>query len=330
MPVIIGRRELIAAVAGAAVWPLTVRAQQASMRVIGFLSSRSPSESSGVVAAFRQGLGESGFVEGQNLAIAFRWAEGHYDRLPALAAELVDLRVNVLFAAGGPPSAFAAKAANATIPIVFSAVNHPVELGLVASLNRPGGNVTGMSMFTAEIATKNVSLLREMVPAVTVVAYLINPTNPAAKIYSDSMVAAASALGITARVVNASKEQDLDDAFASSKKFGAAGLVVIGEPFFDSQRDSIVALAERYTLPAIYTFREYVTAGGLMSYGPSITDAYRRGGIYVARILKGEKPADLPVMQPTKFDLAVNLKTAKTLGLNVPPTLLATADEVIE
>ena len=325
------RREFIAVLGGAAVgWPLAAHAQQPAMPVIGFLSSRSPSESSDVVAAFRQGLGESGFVEGQNLAIAFRWAEGHYDRLPALAAELVDLHVNVLFAAGGPPSAFAAKAATATIPTVFSAVNHPVELGLVASLNRPGGNLTGTSMFTAEIASKNVNLLKEMVPAATLVAYLINPTNPAAKIYSDSVIAAASALGITARVVNASTEQDLDDAFASSKRFGAAGLVVIGEPFFDTQRNRIVALAQRYALPAIYTFREYVTAGGLMSYGPSITDAYRRGGIYVARILKGEKPADLPVTQPTKFDFAINLKMAKILGLNVPPTLLATADEVIE
>jgi putative tryptophan/tyrosine transport system substrate-binding protein len=325
------RREFISLLGStAAAWPLAVGAQQASTRVIGFLSSRSPNESSGVVAAFRQGLDESGFVEGHNLAIAFRWAEGHYDRLPALAAELVDLRVNVLFAAGGPPSAFAAKAANATIPIVFSAVNHLVELGLVASLNRPGGNVTGMSMFTAEIAAKNVNLLKEMVPAITVVAYLINPTNPTAKIYSDSVVAAASALGLTARVVNASTEQELDDAFALSKKFSAAGLVVTGEPFFDTQRDRIVALAQRYALPAIYTFREYVTAGGLMSYGPRITDAYRQGGIYVARILKGEKPANLPVMQPTKFDFAINLKTARTLGLNVPPMLLATADEVIE
>jgi putative ABC transport system substrate-binding protein len=185
-------------------------------------------------------------------------------------------------------------------------------------------------MFTAEIAAKNVNLLKEMVPAITVVAYLINPTNPTAKIYSDSVVAAASALGLTARVVNASTEQELDDAFALSKKFSAAGLVVTGEPFFDTQRDRIVALAQRYALPAIYTFREYVTAGGLMSYGPSITDAYRQGGIYVARILKGEKPANLPVMQPAKFDFAINIKTARTLGINVPPMLLATADEVIE
>jgi putative ABC transport system substrate-binding protein len=229
------RREFITFLGStAAAWPLAVRAQQASTRVIGFLSSRSPNESSGVVAAFRKGLDESGFVEGQDLAIAFRWAEGHYDRLPALAAEPVDLRVNVLVPAGGPPSAFAAKAANATIPIVFSAVNHPVELGLVASLNRPGGNATGMSMFTAEIAAKNVNLLKEMVPAISVVAYLINPTNPTAKIYSDSVVAAASALGLTARVVNASTEQELDDAFALSKEFSAAGLVVTGELFFDT------------------------------------------------------------------------------------------------
>jgi len=324
------RREFITLLGVAAASPFSARAQQTAVPAIGFLSSRSPGESSGVVAAFRQGLGESGFVEGQNLTIAFRWAEGHYDRLPALAAELVNLRVNVLFAAGGPPSALAAKAATTTIPIVFSAVNHPVELGLVASLSRPGGNLTGMSMFTAEIAAKNVELLKKMVPTATIVAYLINPTNPAAKIYSDSVVAAASALGMTVRVVNASTEQELDDAFASSKKFDAGGLIVVGEPFFDSRRDRIVALAERYALPAVYTFREYVMAGGLMSYGPSLPDAYRRGGIYVARILKGETPTDLPVMQPTKFDLTINLKTAKTLGLIVPPTLLATADDVIE
>jgi len=325
------RRQFITLVAGAsATWPLAARAEQSPTRTIGFLSSRSPGESSGVVTAFRQGLEESGFVEGQNVAIAFRWAEGHYERLPALAAELANLHVDVLFAAGGPPSAFAAKAATPAVPIVFSAVNHPVELGLVASLNRPGGNITGMSMFTAEITAKNLNLLKEMVPAATIVAYLINPANPAAKIYSDSVIAAATALGITAHGVYASTEQDLDNAFASLKDFGAAGLVVIGEPFFDSQRERIVALAKRYALPAIYTFREYVTAGGLMSYGPSLTDAYRRGGVYVGRILKGEKTAELPVMQPTKFNLAINLKSAKALGLNVPPTLLATADEVIE
>jgi putative ABC transport system substrate-binding protein len=326
------RREVFIFLGAVAAWPLAVHshADAADMPVIGFLSSRSPSESSGVVAAFRQGLGESGFVEGQNLAIAFRWAEGRYDRLPALAAELTGLRVNVLFAAGGPPSAVAAKAATTTIPIVFSAVNHAVELGLVASLHRPGGNLTGMSVFTAEIAEKNVELLKEMVPTAAILAYLINPTSPAAKIYSDSVVAAGRSLGITVRAVDASTEQELDNAFASSKGFGAGGLVVVGEPFFDTQRDRIVALAERYALPAMYTFREYVTAGGLMSYGPSLPDSYRRGGIYVGRILKGEKPADLPVMQPAKFDFAINLKTARALGLSIPQSLIYRADEVIE
>jgi putative ABC transport system substrate-binding protein len=435
------RREVFILLGGAVAWPLAVHshADAADMPVIGFLSSRSPGESSGVVAAFRQGLGETGFVEGQNLAIAFRWAEGRYDRLPALAAELVGLRVKVLFAAGGPPSAVAAKAATTTIPIVFSAVNQPVELGLIASLNRPGGNLTGMGIFTAALAEKNVGLLKEMVPTAAVVAYLVNPTTPSAKMYSDPVMATASALGITVRVVDASTEQELDNAFASSKMFGADGLVVIGEPFFESQRERIVALAERYALPAIYTFREYVTAGGLMSYGPNLPDSYRRGGMYVGRILKGEnvveateaeaaaralglevakleirraediapaleaikahadalyvgpggalvnanrvrihtlslsaqlptvyrlrgfveagglmsyganvadlfrraaeivdkilrgtKPVDIPVEQPTKFELVINLTTAKAFGIEIPPLLLARADEVIE
>jgi putative tryptophan/tyrosine transport system substrate-binding protein len=242
------RREFITLI-GAAVWSLPLRAQQQETREIGFLSSRSPGESSGVVAAFRQGLSESGFVEGENLTIAFRWAEGHYDRLSTLAAELVNLRVTVLFAAGGAPSAAAAKAATTAIPIVFSAVNDPVQLGLIASLNRPGGNLTGMSMFTDEIAAKNVELLKEMVPTASIVVNLINPTNPTAKIYSDAVAAAARALDLTIHVVNASTEQELDYAFASSKKLRAGGLIIIGEPFFDSQRDRIVALAERVELP---------------------------------------------------------------------------------
>jgi putative tryptophan/tyrosine transport system substrate-binding protein len=324
------RREFIALLGAAAAWPFAARAQQSTMPVIGFLSSRSPGESAGLVAAFRQGLRESGFVEGQNLLIAFRWAEGHYDRLPALAADLVDLRVAVLFSAGGPPAAIAAKAATTTIPIVFSAVNDAVEVGLVTSLNRPGGNISGMSILTAELTAKNVELLKELVPGATVMGYLVNPSNPAAKIYAKPAVTAASALGIAVRVVNASAERELDEAFASLANLGAGGLVVPGEPFFDSQRDRIVALAARYAVPAIYTFREYAVAGGLMSYGPSLTDSYRRAGIYVARVLKGERPADLPVQQPTKFDLVINLKTANTLGLSVPQTLLAIADEVIE
>jgi ABC-type uncharacterized transport system substrate-binding protein len=260
--------------------------------------------------------------------IAFRWAEGHYDRLPAL--DLVGIRVAVLFAAGGPPSALAAKAATATIPIVFSAVNDPVQLGLVASLNRPGGNVTGMSTFNAGLGAKSVELLKELVPAAAVIAYLVNPSNPSAEIYSKGAVTAASALGIQVHVLNASTEHDLDQAFASLAKLGAGGLVVMGEPFFDSQRDRIVALSARHSVAAIYTFREYVVAGGLMSYGTSLPDSYCQAGVYAGRVLKGEKPTDLPVMQPTKFHLALNLKTAKALGLDVPATLLARADEVIE
>jgi putative ABC transport system substrate-binding protein len=262
--------------------------------------------------------------------IAFRWAEGHYDRLPALAADLIDLRAAVLFAAGGPPSAVAAKAATSTIPTVFSAVNDPVQLGLVASLNRPGGNITGMSLFASELWEKVFELLKELVPAATVIAYLVNPSNPSAEVYSKAGVAAARALGIQVHVLNASTEHDLEESFASLAKLGAGGLVVPNEPFFDSQRDRIVALSARYGVAAVYSIREYVVAGGLMSYGTSLTDSYRRAGIYTGRILKGEKPADLPVMQPTKFELVLNLKTATALGLTIPPTLLARADEVIE
>ena len=325
------RREFITLLGGAAAaWPLAARGQQRAMSMIGFLSSRSPGESAGVVAAFRQGLGEAGFVEGQNLAIAFRWAEGHYDRLPALAAELVDLRVVALFAAGGPPSAVAAKAATSTIPVVFSAVNDPVRLGLIPSLNRPSGNITGMSFLNSEIIGKSAQLLKEMVPAVAAIAYLVNPSSPSAEVYSKEAPAIARTLGIRVPVLDASTEHDLDEAFASLGKIGADALVVPAEPFFDSQRDRIVALAARHALPAIYGLREYAVAGGLMSYGASLPDAYRQGGVYVGRILKGDKPADLPVMQPTKFDLVLNLKTSKALGLTVPDRLLALADEVIE
>jgi putative tryptophan/tyrosine transport system substrate-binding protein len=325
------RRDFITGVSGAAIaWPHVAHAQQQAMPVIGFLSSRSPGESAGVVAGFRQGLSEAGFVEGQNAVVAFRWAEGHYDRLPALAAELVGLRVAVLFTAGGPPAAFAAKAATQAIPIVFSAAMDPERIGLVTSLNRPGGNITGMSLQPVGLAAKSVQLLKRLLPSATLIGYLINPSNPAASVYTSEASAAANALGISIRIFNASTEQALDEVFASLPKSGVSGLAIPAEPFFDSQRDRIVALAARYSIPAIYGLREYGAAGGLMSYGTSLPDTYRHAAVYVGRILKGEKPADLPVMQPTKYDLVLNMKAAKALGLNIPDQLLALADEVIE
>jgi len=326
------RRVFITLLGGAAAaWPFTARAQQGAMPVIGFLSSRSPGESAGVVTAFRQGLREAGFVEGQNVMIAFRWAEGRYDRLPDLAAELVALPVAVLFTAGGPPSAFAAKAATQTIPVVFSAAIDPDQIGLVASLNRPGGNITGMSIYPSEIAAKCVQLLKELLPAATVIGYLVNPNNPTAvEVYTKEASSAAGALGITIQVLGASTEHDLEEAFASLAKLRADGLVVPAEPFFVSQRERIVTLAARHRVTTIYGSREYVQSGGLMSYGASLRESYRRAAVYVGRVLKGEKPSDLPVIQPTKYDLVLNLKTAKALGLNVPDKLLALADEVIE
>jgi putative ABC transport system substrate-binding protein len=325
------RREFIRLLGGAAaVWPLTALAQQPAVPVIGFLSSRSSGDSTGVLAAFYQGLREAGFVEGQNVQIAFRWAEGNYDRLPALAADLVGLPVAAIFAAGGQPSTFAAKAKTSTIPIVFSAVSDPVQLGLVASLNKPGGNITGMSMFAEDLWAKSAELLKQLVPKASVVAYLINPSSPSTAMYAKAAATAASSLGVGVTMLHAGTEQALNEAFANFVKSGAGGLVVPNEPFFDTQRDRMVALATRYAVPVIYPFREYVMAGGLMSYGPSLADLYRQAGIYLGRVLKGEKPGELPVQQPTKFELFINLKTARTLGLIIPPSLLATADEVIE
>jgi putative ABC transport system substrate-binding protein len=324
------RREFITLLGGAAMtWPLPARAQQA-MPLLGFLSSRSPDESAGVVEAFRQGLRETGFVEGLNLTIAFRWAEDRYDRLPALAAELVALPVAIIYSAGGPPAALAAKVATSVIPIVFAAHNDPVAMGLVASLNRPGGNITGMSLFASNLWAKNVELLKELVPAAKVMAYLINPSSPSAAAYSSGAAQAAAALGIDIHVLKASTEREIDEAFASLAKLLAGGLIVPNEPFLDSRRERITALAARYAVPALYTFREYVLAGGLASYGPSLPDSYRRAALYAGRILKGEKPADLPVQVPSKFEFVLNLKTAKELGLEVPPMLLARADEVIQ
>ena len=324
------RREVIAGLVGAAAWPFALRAQQAATPVIGFLSSRLPAKSAIVVDAFRDGLAQVGFVEGRNVGIAFRWAEGNYERLPALAAELVKLNVTVILAAGSTPSARAAKDATRSIPIVFSAAPDPVAFGLVASFNRPSGNVTGMATLTAELGAKSVEVLKEMVPGIALVAYLLNPLAASADTEAAGALEAARHLGVRVHLLRASTEREIDDAFAALKALGAHGLVVQGDPFFDSRRERIVALTEEYRVPAKFAWREYVVSGGLMSYGTSLPDSYRRAGVYVGRILKGEKPADLPVMQPDKFELVLNLKAAKALGIEVPPRLMERANELIE
>jgi putative tryptophan/tyrosine transport system substrate-binding protein len=325
------RRKLLAILGGViAGWPVAALAQQAAMPVIGFVSSRSPKESASVLAAFRQGLTEAGYVEGQNLAIALRWAEGQYDRLPALAADLAGRQVAVIFATGGNPPVFAAKAATATIPIVFLIGSDPVKFGLVASLNRPGSNVTGVTLFTSLLVAKRMELLCELVPTSTTIAFLVNPNNSNAE--PDTRVAqtAARSLGQRLVVLSAGSEDDIDAAFATVVQQRANALLVNTDAFFLARRNQFVALAARHAVPTIHDLREFTAAGGLVSYGTNLADAYRRAGTYVGRILKGERPADLPVQQPTKFELAINLKTAKALGLEVPPTLLARADEVIE
>jgi putative ABC transport system substrate-binding protein len=324
------RREFISLLGGAAVaaWPVIARPQQATP-VIGFVSARAPGESASSEAAFRNGLGEAGYVEGDNVHIAFRWAEGHYDRLPALIDDLVKQKVNVI-AAFGPPAAAAAKAAATKIPIVVNVGTDPVATGLVASLNRPGGNITGVTFFTASLAAKRLGLLRELVPKTDLVAMLVNPGSPDAEAQVSDVQKASQELSQRVAVLNAGTSGQIDEAFAAIVERRASALMVGADPFLDSRRDQIIALAARHSIPAIYHWREYVLGGGLVSYGASINDAYRMAGVYTGRILKGEKPAEMPVMQPTKFEFVINLKTAKTLGLTVPPSLLAIADEVIE
>jgi putative tryptophan/tyrosine transport system substrate-binding protein len=324
------RREFITLLGGAAAaWPLAARAQQPAMPVVGFLGSTSPDLYAHLVRAYRQGLSEAGYDEGRNVAIDFRWAESQYERLPALATELVDRRVTVI-AAGALPAAVTAKAATTTIPIVFSIGVDPVAFGLVASLNRPGGNVTGVTNLNLELGPKQLEVLRELLPAATVMAALVNPTNPNADSHTSDLQTAARKLGIQLQILHASSERDFETVFTSLVQARASGLVIGADAFLLSRSKQLGALSTRHAVPAIYQFREFVEAGGLLSYGSSITDSYRQLGVYTGRILNGEKPADLPVQQSTKVGLIINLKTAKLLGLEVPPTLLARADEVIE
>jgi putative tryptophan/tyrosine transport system substrate-binding protein len=326
------RRAFIALLGGsAAAWPLAAHAQQPVMPVIGFLGSTSPDLYADRLRSFRQGLGETGYVEGRNVAIEFRWADGRYDRLADLVADLVHRKVTVIVAAGTTSGALAAKAATATIPIVFSVGGDPVQLGLVASLNRPGGNVTGMTIWNVELMPKRQELMRELVPTATDMALLTNPTNPtSADAETKHAQAAARGLGLKLQVLNASTDSEIDAALATLDRRGINALLIGSDVFFFDHRGQIVALAASLSIPAIYDRREFAAAGGLMSYGASILDAYREVGVYVGRILKGERPADLPVMLPTKFELSINLKTAKTLGLSVPSTLIGRADEVFE
>jgi putative ABC transport system substrate-binding protein len=324
------RRDFISLLGGAVAWPLAASAQQAAIPVIGLLHSASPETNAPFLAAFREGLSEAGFADGQNVRIDFRWAEGHYDRLPAMAKELVDQPVELIVAGGGDRPALAAKAATTTIPVVFTGSDDPVGFGLVTSLNRPGGNVTGVSLFTSELEVKRFALLRELAPTIPRIAMLVNPNNPTAEPNVGDVQAAAHAVGQRIDFLRASSEREIDSAFRTMVGQRTDALLVAHDPFLFGRREQLVALAAYTAIPAIYEFREFVLAGGLMSYGSKLTDNYRLAGGYAGKILKGAKPADLPVQQPTKLILTINLKTAKSLGFEIPAKLLALADEVIE
>jgi putative ABC transport system substrate-binding protein len=326
----IGRRKFLATLGGAAAaWPLAAGAQQPTMPVIGYLSARSPEDTAHLVPAFRQGLSEGGFVEGQNVTIEYRWALGQVDRLPALAVELASRPVTILVTTGGESAALAAKAATSTIPIVFS-MGDPVKAGLAASYSRPGGNATGINILTETLEPKRLGLLRGLVPQAATIGFLLNPNFPAAESQSKDMQEAARAIGLQIHVLRANTDREIEAAFETVAQHRIAALAVAASPFFDTRRDTLVALAARYAVPTMYHFREYAAAGGLVSYGIDPIETYRQVGVYAGRILKGAKPADLPVLQPTKFEFVINLKTAKALGLDVPLHLQQLADEVIE
>jgi putative tryptophan/tyrosine transport system substrate-binding protein len=324
------RRTFITLISGAAAaWPMAVRAQQSAMPVIGFMNNGTAKGGEDLQAAFRQGVSEAGYIEGQNVTIEYHWGDGYDDRLPALASDLVRRQVSVI-AATGTPTAIAAKSATATIPIVFETAGDPIKLGLVASLNRPGGNITGVTQLSSELVSKRLGLLHDLIPTATMIGFLVNPSDPRSETQTQETQQAALALGLQIQVLDASTEGDIDTAFTALRELRAGALLVGTGELFRRQREQLAALAARQRMPVIYQYREFAAAGGLISYGTSLTDAYRLAGVYTGRVLKGEKPADLPAIRRTKFELVINLKTARALGLTISPGVLAIADEVIE